>query len=87
MKSDSFTIPAEFTEHVKNKKAWSPKDYVKIMNMCTERGVHATRHHIKSVIENQNTTNQKVYDVITSFYAVKIKSIENAMALIPETSN
>lgn len=86
MQSEGFTIPNEYTNYLRDKNALSTKDYVTILNICKERGISATRHHIKAVIENQNTTNVNIHRVIMDFYTNKVNSIDLAINLISEVN-
>jgi 4-hydroxy-3-methylbut-2-enyl diphosphate reductase IspH len=46
---------------------------------------NAIRYHIKSVIENQTTTNKDVYDSIIDYFAQKLKNLSEQKELISET--
>lgn len=80
MEVNNCVITKEFTDHLKKKEILSKSDYFQITKLCD-----ATRHHIKSVIENQSTTNKIVYDTIIAYFAQKLKNLNEQKELISET--
>lgn len=68
----SFVLAKEVFKDLKKKNIIKRGDYVEIA-----KAKNSTRHHIKQVIENENTTTKEVVDYILEFYKERIEHIKS----------
>lgn len=68
----SFVLAKEVFKDLKKKNIIKRGDYVEIA-----KAKNSTRHHIKQVVECENTTTKEIVDYILEFYKNRIEHIKS----------
>lgn len=71
-KKMSFVLAKEVFKDLKRKNIIKRGDYVEIA-----KATNSTRHHIKQVIESENTTTKEIVDYILDFYKKRIEHLKS----------
>jgi len=67
----SFVLGKEIFKDLKKKGLLKRGDYVEL-----SKKLKSTRHHIKQVIEAENTTTKEIVDYILEFYKQRIEHLK-----------
>ncbi len=71
-KKMSFVLSKQVFKDLKKENIIKRGDYVEIA-----KAKNSTRHHIKQVIEKENTTTKEIVDYILEFYKERIEHIKS----------